>query len=359
MPVDNLAPFSGGVRLRNPLDARGVREDLALARRGALDVRSLIAGYRRQSNPVEVRTTSLVPDWADVDPRHLATDSRLFAEPIFDGKVWRDRAFGGQRRILREVRRTHNIYLRLGRDRMVIPTMFGDTGLAALTGQVIAYTGTTATTLTGASGLSTATQTSGNSGLQGHVIFVPNSTVANSVFGVIVSNTATAITVDQWYAIPVTGAAGTTPTSAAGTAYLIPGASMWFPWIALSTDATAPAAGDAEPAGATFTGEQTANGLERAYVGYGSTQHGSGSGSNTNPVWTLGGTGASTSTVALACTWGYTTTGAVTLNKVLLYNAKSATGNLITFETLLSASATVSASGDTLQVTWTFTVTSA
>lgn len=341
-PIDTLTPFSGGVRLRSL--GRHLRDDLEQARRGMLDPRSLVAGYRQQSNPVEVTTTSLVPDSAEVDPRRLATDSRLFTDPIFDGKVWRDLAFDRRRRVVREVRRQHNIQWRAGRDRLMIPSMYGDAG-ASLNGIVMAYTGSTATTLTGASGLPTATTSAGNAGLQGHVVIAPHATPANTVLGVIMSNTATAPTVDQWYAIPVTGAVGTTPANGAGTAYVLPGGSHWLPWIALSTDATAVAATNAEPAGATFTGEQTANGLARAFVGQGGA---------TAPVITPGTT---TSTIALAHTWTYSTSGAVVIAKVLLYNAASATGNLIDFETLLNATGTVSLSGDTLAVTWTHTLT--
>lgn len=340
--LDRLAPFRRGIRLR---DLRtDIGHDIEQLRLGLLDRRSLVAGYRRQVNPVELTTTSLVEDSADVDPRRLATDPRLFTEPEWDGKVWRDRAFDHRRRVVREVRRQHNIQWRAGRDRLMIPAMFGDAG-TSLNGIVAAYTGTTSSTLTGSSGLPTGTSSAGNAGLQGHVVIAPHATPASTALGVIVSNTATVITVDQWYAIPVTGAAGTTPANGAGTAYVLPGGSHWLPWIALSTDATAVAATNSEPAGATFTGEQTANGLARAFVGQGGA---------TAPVITPGTT---TSTIALAHTWTYSTTGAVVLAKVLLYNSNSVTGNLIDFETLLNATGTVSLSGDTIAVTWTFTIT--
>lgn len=340
---DAILPFTAeGARLRDL--RRDIREDLSLAKLGVLDPRSLVSGYRSQGNPVEVKTTSLIPDSAEVDPRTIATDSRLFTEPIWDGKVWRDLAWDRRRRVVREIRRQKNTQLRSGRDRLMIPAMLGDAG-SSLSGLVMAYTGSTSTTLTGASGLPTATSAAGNSGLQGHVILVPNATVANTVLGVIVSNTSTVPTVDQWYAIPVTGAAGTTPANSAGTAYVLPGGSGWLPWIALSTDATSPAATDAQPGGATFTGEQTANGLARAFVGQGGA---------TAPIITPGTT---TSTIALAHTWTYSTTGAVTIAKVLCYNSASVAGNLIGFETLLNATGQVSLSGDTIAVTWTFTMT--
>lgn len=295
---------------------------------------------------VRVRTTSLVDDDQLVLPWQLVRDPSLFTDPVRKNLIWRDRAYGMRRRILREDGTSSNLQLRAGRDRLQIPAQFGDAG-ASLNGIVAAYTGTTATSLTGSSGLPTATSSAGNAGLQGHVVLAPHGTVASTVLGVIVSNTATAITVDQWYAIPVTGAAGTTPVNGAGTAYVLPGGSSWLPWIGISTDSGAAAATDAEPAGATFTGEQTANGLARAFVGQGGA---------TAPVITPGTT---TSTIAYAHTWTYSTTGAVAIAKVLLYNSASVTGNLIQLETLLNAAGTVSASGDTIAVTWTITMTTA
>jgi hypothetical protein len=343
-PIDALHPFTKGIRMREA--GKHLREDLAAAKLGILDLRSLAAGYQRQVNPVEVTTTSIIPNSAEVDPRRLATDSRLFTDPIWDGKVWRDLAFDRSRRVVREVRRQHNIQWRAGRDRVMLPAMFGDAGagLSGFTGNLTSIS-TTVATDSGAA-FPTATSAAGNSGLQGHILVcgANASGTGSKVLGVIVSNTATAITVDQWYAIPVTGAAGTTPNATAGY-HVLPGGSGWLPWIALSTDTTAVAATGSEPGGATFTGEQTANGLARAFVGQGGA---------TAPIITPGTT---TSTVALDHTWTYSTTGAVVLAKVLLYNSLSVTGNLISFETLLNATGTVSLSGDTLRVTWTFTVT--
>jgi hypothetical protein len=74
--LDRLAPFRGGVRLR---DLRGdLRRDLEHLRLGVLDPRSLLSGYCKLVNPIKLTTTSLVPDSAEVDPRRLATDPRVF-----------------------------------------------------------------------------------------------------------------------------------------------------------------------------------------------------------------------------------------------------------------------------------------
>lgn len=344
--VDFVNPFTKGIRLRDA--GRHLREDLAAARLGMLDLRSLAAGYQRQANPVELTSTSLIANSAVVDPRRICRDPKNFTEPVWDGKDWRDKAWDGRRRVVREVRRQHNLQLRTGRDRLMIPAMFGDAGagLSGFTGNLTSISGNVATD-SGAA-FPTATSAAGNAGLQGHVAVMGAnaSGTGSKVLGVVVANTATGFTVDQWYAVPVTGAAGTGPNATAGYC-ILPGGSGWLPWIALSTDATAPAATDAQPGGATFTGEQTANGLARAFVGQGGV---------TAPIITPGTT---TSTIALDHTWTYSTTGAVVLAKVLLYNSLSVTGNLIDFETLLNATGTVSLSGDTIRVTWTFTMTTA
>lgn len=341
--IDVVTPFSRGIRLRE--GGQHLREDLTAARLGILDPRSLLAGYQRMVNPVEVVTTSLVADRAVVDPRRICRDPKSFTEPVFDGKDWRDAAHFHARRVVREVRRQHNLQLRSGRDRIMLPAMFGDAGasLSGLSGNLTSISTTTATD-SGAA-FPTATSAAANAGLQGHVAVMGAnaSGTGSKVIGVIVSNIATAFTVDQWYAIPVTGAAGTTPNGTAGYV-ILPGGSGWLPWMAISTDTTTPAANDAQP-GATFTGEQTANGLARAFVGQGGA---------TAPIITPGTT---TSTVALDHTWTYSTTGAVVIAKMLLYNALSVAGNLLAFETLLNATGTVSLSGDTLRITHTITVT--
>jgi hypothetical protein len=345
MPTDTLTPSRARLR-HTPAD---LREDLSMLRQGVLDPRGFVSGWKNLVNPVQVRTTSLLPDGARMSPDRIVRDPALFTRPIvrFDGLLG-DAAFHGHRRYMREIRRTHNLQVDLGKNQIQRIQSFGDVG-AGLNGSFAAYTGTTATTLTGSSGLPTGASAAGNTGLQGKLCYVQNATAANSVVGVIVSNTATAITVDQWYAIPLTGAAGTQPTNAAGTATILPGGT-WALWVALSTNSSAAAAadvtrtadglwGDGTSGGAAT--EQNASGLARAFCGQGGT---------TAPTF------PATKQIALAHTWTYSTTGAVTLQKVILFNSLAFAGTLPLLETLLSASATVSANGDTLQVTWTITV---
>lgn len=342
--VDVLTP--GAARLRHGRDQ--MIEDWSHLRAGILDARSFVNGWREMVNPVEVRTTSLVADDADVNPALLVSDPAAFTEAKMrrDGS-WGDAAFGMRRRVFREIRRQHNLQLTVGKNQMQRIQSFTDIGTG--NGQFVAYTGTTATTLTGASGLSTSATSAGNTGLQGKLVYVQNSTVANSVIGVIVSNTATAITVDQWYAIPVTGSAGTTPTSAAGTAVVLPGGTFGW-WCALSTSTASPAAGDVtrtadglwgDGTGAGAATEQNTNGLSRAYVGQGG---------GTAPTAPGGGQ------IALNHTWTYTGASSVTIGKVVLFNSLAAVGTIPLLETLLSATATVSANGDTIQLaSWTIT----
>lgn len=338
--VDSLTPTP--VRPRHGW--RHLVEDLRMVRDGVLDRGSFRQSRELQVNPVEVRTTSLIEDDAIVRPSLICTDPTLFTQPVQDELgVWRDAAFGMRRRVLREVRRSHNLRVTMGRDQIQRLQISGDVGSGSLNGLVVAYTGTTATTLTGASGLPTAASSAGNSGLQGHLVIVPNSTVANTVIGVIVSNTATAITVDQWYALPCTGAVGTTPTNAAGTAYVLPGGT-WTAWIGLSTASAAAAAGDVlrtadglfgDGTGAGAATEQSASGLARTYVA---------------------ATLPSAGNIQYQNTWTYTGASLVTIPKVVMCNSKAVAGSLMFLETLLNASGTVSNNGDTLQVTWTVTL---
>lgn len=97
-------------------------------------------------------------------------------------------------------------------------------------------------------------------------------------------------------------------------------------FIALTTDATAPAAGDS-----TLTSELTTNGLARAQA---SDAHTSG-----------------TAQSVLSHTWTYTGSTSVVIAKAGLFNAASL-GSMV-LETLLSSTATVSANGDTVTVSWT------
>jgi hypothetical protein len=121
-------------------------------------------------------------------------------------------------------------------------------------------TASSATSLTAAGSFPTASQ-----GLAGQIVAVgPNSSgTGSTVFGVIVSNTSTVLTVDQWYN-PGTLAAGTTP-NATGTYQILPG-QFPAPYLALTADATSPTSADT-----TLASELTTNGFTRALGTYSHT----------------------------------------------------------------------------------------
>jgi hypothetical protein len=337
------------IRLRTSL--KDFKEDLSLVRKKVLDPRGFVNGFRLVQNPVEATITSLISDDRQVDPKILADNPQFFTDPVKVNGIWRDRAFGMQRRQITAIRRSKNLRVTMGRDQLQRVLMMGDVGSGTgLSGAVGTLTGSSATTATDSgAAFTTAATSAGNTGLQGHIVVVgPNASGTGSqVFGVIMSNTATVLTVDQWYAIPVTGAAGATPNST-GKYTILPGA-VWAAWVGLSTNSAAAAAGDVLRTSDGLFGdgttngaatEQTANGLARAYLGQGGS---------TAPTFGSG-------TYVLAHTWTYTGASSVTLAKVVMCNSLAAAGSLLFLETLLSATGTVNANGDTITVTWTVTL---
>jgi hypothetical protein len=202
----------------------------------------------------------------------------------------------------------------------------GDFGTTAFATNAAAATATTATTLTN----SGATFPTAGQGLAGKMVVVgPNASGAGSVvFGVIVSNTATALTVDQWYdPTSATAAAGTTP-SATGKYCIVPG-QFPAPFLAVTADATAPSAADT-----TLTAELTTNGFTRAIATYAHT--------------------AAATTYTLVHLW--TASGTSTINKEAVFGAVNTTGGgVMPFESAEPSPPTL-VSGDTLQNTVTITI---
>lgn len=324
--------------------------DARLLAKGILDPLGFQNGFKLARNPIEATFTRIVPDGQKIDKDLLVKDPRFFTDPVKVKGVWLDRAYNMSRRELTAIRRTKNLRVTMGRDQWQRALMMGDIGSQVGDGKVGTLTSIAGTTATdsGAS-FPTGTSSAGNTGLQGKIIVVgPNASGTGSqVFGVIVSNTGTAVTVDQWYAVPVTGAAGTTP-NATGKYTILPGMS-WAAWVGLSTNASAAAAGDilrtadglfGDGTGGGAATEQNANGLARAYLGQGGS---------TAPTYGSG-------TYVLAHTWTYTAGSTVTLQKVVMCNTLAVAGSLLFLETLLSAPGTVNANGDTITVTWTVTL---
>lgn len=310
-------------------------EDTSLYRLGVLDAKSFWSGYRKHFDPVEVRVTRLLAPHKvqDVHP------DRLVKNP--DGSLFRDLEHDGYYRKIMAVRRQHNLRLTVGRDQLQRVQNFSDVGSGSLNGLLSTAAGAapTATTFTDTgAAFPTAASGAGNSGEQAHWVFVNTATWTSSVYGVILSNTATVLTIDQWYAIPVTGSAGSTP--AATRPYFVSHYPSPMYWIALSTSTTAAAAGDVtrtadglwgDGTGSGAATEQTANGLARAFQAV---------------------TFPSAGQAQAVHTWTYTGSSSVTIGKVIWFNSLAAAGTVPFLETLLNATATVAANGDNIQLTW-------
>lgn len=187
---------------------------------------------------------------------------------------------------------------------------------------------TTATTLTG-TGFTESTGT--NTGHVGKIVACgPNASgTGSTVFGIIISNTTTVLTVDQWYN-PGTLAVGTTP-NATCKFQILPGGSPAF-YMGLTTNATAPSATDTS-----LAEELSGSGWTRAQCTYAHT------------------TGASTYTLTKTFTSADGT--ARTIKKMGIHNALSNAGTpaQLVFESEIPSPPTL-VSGDTITVTETVTI---
>jgi len=186
-------------------------------------------------------------------------------------------------------------------------------------------TSVSATSLTAASGFPTAGQ-----GLAGQIVVAgPNSSGTGSkVYGVIVSNTATVLTIDQWYdPTSTSGAAGTTPNGTCSYV-VVPGQNP-ASWLAVTANATAPSSADT-----TLTAEITTSDWARSVGTYAHT--------------------AAATTYTLSHVFNSTTT--VTINKEAVFGACNTTaGGVMPFESAEPNPPTL-VSGDQLTQTVTLTV---
>jgi len=148
------------------------------------------------------------------------------------------------------------------------------------------------------------------------------------VYGNIVSNTSSVATIDQWW----TGAdaVGTTPAAANGFS-IVPGGLQSARFIGITTNVAAPAVGDTA-----LTGEETTGGLARALATYAHTG------------------GAVTFTLSKTFAASATFTNE---HKCGLFTSLTGTGILVA-DPNLNADATL-ASGDSLAITWTWTLPAA
>ena len=193
----------------------------------------------------------------------------------------------------------------------------GDSGTA---------TATSSTSLTD-SGKTWATTSGANiGGVAG--VWAGKIVIAGTVWGTILSNTATVLTVDSWKTLSTSGAIATGSTPGNVAYQILPGGSPAL-YIALTTDSAVASASDT-----TLASEQNSNGLSRALATYAHT--------------------SGTSTYTLSKTFTYTGSGAVAIAKVGVFNASS--GGVMMFESVLGTAATVAANGDTIAVTETITL---
>jgi hypothetical protein len=147
------------------------------------------------------------------------------------------------------------------------------------------------------------------------------------VYGNIISNTTSVLTIDKWWKADDT--TGTTPAST-NSFIIAPGGMGSVRFMALTADAGAAAAADT-----VLASEITTNGLGRALATYAHTQ------------------GAATQTLSKAFSATGTQAG---IHKMGLFTALSSAGaDPMVFETVLNADASV-VNGDTLTVTDTITV---
>jgi hypothetical protein len=185
-------------------------------------------------------------------------------------------------------------------------------------------TSTAATTLTRTG----ATFPTAGQGLAGCIVAAgPNTSGTGAVvFGVIVSNTATVLTVDRWYD-PTNWAAGTTPNGTCSY-QVLPG-QMPAMFLAVTSDSVAPSAADT-----TLASEATTNGFARALGTWAHT--------------------AAATTYTLQVT--FTASGTLTVNKEAVFGAANTTGGgVMPFESVEPNAPTL-VSGDTLQQTVTITI---
>lgn len=227
---------------------------------------------------------------------------------------------------LKAVRRTHNLRTNVGgtwqANLMMGSTVMGYQGTA---------TATSATSLTDTSAAWTTNEWAG---------FCVGA--AGTTYGSIVSNTATVLTIDKWYA-PATPGGAAAATPAATASFEIRGlAPAW--WLGVTTTAVSPSSTDT-----TLSGELTANGFARAFAG-GPLASGTGV-ALTSPT----ATASTTQTFSYTEGVQFTATGSETgIQAAALFTADSTTaGGIMVFENTFSSVNVIS--GDVLTVTWTIT----
>lgn len=189
-------------------------------------------------------------------------------------------------------------------------------------------TATSATSVTGTSTTWTASNlASPELGCAGMRVWMPVTGITTApVYGNIVSNTTSVLTIDQWWT--AADGTGTTPAST-NALHIAPGGISALRFIGLTTNASAASASNT-----TLSSEITTAGAGRALATY---------------AHTYGGT-----TLTLSKT--FSITGTLTaIHRAGMFSALSSAGaDPLVYETVLNLDATVG-NGDSLTVTWTVT----
>jgi len=208
--------------------------------------------------------------------------------------------------------------------------------LAKLMGQGPSFAGgwarqsPTAASSTGVTGCPTTLPTAGQA-LAGSIVVAWGTSNTTLVYGVIASNTSSAIVIDQWYdATSTSGAAGSTPTGGTFYIMILPGQTT-ASWMAVTANVFAPTTADT-----TLVGELTSStGFARAV---GTFSH-----------------SALASTYTLVHLWTATGAGATINNEAQFGAATPTAGGVMPFESAEPSPPTL-VSGDTLQNTVTITI---
>lgn len=166
----------------------------------------------------------------------------------------------------------------------------------------------------------------------GHIVATSSAGVL--AYGVVVSNTTSVLTVDQWYAPASPGGAATTTPTSTCTFVILPGAAPFW-YMALTADAGAAVATDTTLPSEIVT---SGGGLIRKLATYAHT------------------TGVASYSLAATFTANSSDSKPVTIAKIGIFNTVTGATGRMQFETLLSATATLSATGDILTVTDTVSI---
>ena len=220
---------------------------------------------------------------------------------------------------------SHNLLTNIGRDWWA--QSWGFIGAGVTTASPASATSATSVTVTGTP-LTASNLASPQLGVAGLRVWMPVTGITTApVYGNIVSNTTSVITIDQWWT--VADAVGTTPAST-NALQIAPGGIAAARFIALTTNSSAASASNT-----TLTSEITTAGCGRALGTYAHTY------------------GQSTLTLTKA----FSVTGTLSaIHRAGLFAALTSAGaDPMLYETVLNVDATV-ANGDTLTCTWTFTL---